>query len=105
MSSRALQLARSTLINESFDIITKIPFVKNKWITAEAWLDLMKKEIPNCAITDISLRLFKLYLFNSGRVIQSGYFASLSGYYSRSKKNEIGWCDGSEENLHLHSGD
>ena len=50
MVSCALQLAQSTLINESFDIVTKIPFVKNEWIAVEAWLDLIKKEVLNCAI-------------------------------------------------------
>ena len=56
MKLRGEKLARSLLVNDSFDQVAKIPFVKNKWITAEAWLDLIKKEIPNCAITDITLR-------------------------------------------------
>ena len=88
MGSCAKQLAQSTLVNENFDRVAQIPFVKNKWITVEAWLNLIKKEVPNCAITDINSRWFKLYLFNSGRVIQSG--VSPSGYYSRSRKMKLG---------------
>ena len=70
MKLRGEKLARSLLVNDSFDQVAKIPFVKNKWITAEAWLDLIKKEIPNCAITDITLRCvyltkcFLLFLFS-----------------------------------------
>ena len=101
MKLRGEKLARSLLVNESFDQVTKIPFVKNKWITAEAWLDLIKKEIPNCAITDINLRWFTSYLLNSGRVIQNSNFPSPYGYYSSKKNDEINWDEGSEKRYML----
>ena len=36
MNLRGEKLARSLLVNESFDQVGKIPFVQRKWITAEA---------------------------------------------------------------------
>ena len=89
MNLRGEKLARSLLVNESFDQVGKIPFVQRKWITAEAWLELIKKEVPNCAITDISLRWFKTYLLNSGKFIQDSNFPSPDGYYSRQRKMKL----------------
>ena len=65
MLSRAEQLAQKHLIILCFDEVAKIEFVKNKWITAEAWFELIKKVIPNCAINEISLSGFIACLLNS----------------------------------------
>ena len=45
--------ARSLLVNENFDLVAKFSFLKNKWITTQAWFNLIKKEVPNCAINDL----------------------------------------------------
>ena len=89
MKLRGEKLARSLLVNDSFDQVAKIPFVKNKWITAEAWLDLIKKEMPNCAITDINLRWFTSYLLNSGNVIQNSNFPSPYRYKKKMKSRSL----------------
>ena len=47
MLVKAEQHARFSLANSCFDQVAKIDFVKNKWITLEAWFELIKKEIPN----------------------------------------------------------
>ena len=89
MNLRGEKLARSLLVNDSFDQVAKIPFVQRKWIAAEAWFELIKKEVPNCAITDISLRWFKTYLLNSGRFIQDSNFPSPDGFYARQRKMKL----------------
>ena len=89
MHLRGEKLARSLLVNDSFDQVAKIPFVQRKWIAAEAWFELIKKEVPNCAITDISLRWFKTYLLNSGRFIQDSNFHSPDGFYARQRKMKL----------------
>ena len=82
MNPRAEAAARFSLANVCFAHVAKIPFVKNKWITAEAWYNLIKKEMPNCAINDISLRWFTSYLLKSGKVSQNSNFPSQFGFYS-----------------------
>ena len=44
---RGEQLARSLLVNGNFDQVAKISFIPNKWIAAEAWLELIEKGVPN----------------------------------------------------------
>ena len=83
MNMRGERLARCLLVNESFDQVAKISFIHNKWITAEAWLELIKKEVPNCAIVDINLRWFKAYLLNSDKFILNSNYPSPDGYYAR----------------------
>ena len=89
MSKRSLQQARSLLVNECFDEVAQIEFVKNKWITANAWLDLIKKTIPNCGINDISLVLFTRLLLSSRRFSENFNFATEYGFYSHSKRMRL----------------
>ena len=55
MSSQAEKIPQSILMNECFDQVSKIPFVRNTWITAQAWLDFIRKEVTNSILTDIEL--------------------------------------------------
>ena len=89
MKLQGEDVARSLLVNESFDLVAKIPFLKNKWITTQAWFNLIKKEVPNCAINDITLRWFTAYLLNSGKFIQDSNYPSPDGFYSRKRKMKL----------------
>ena len=89
MKLRGEAAARSLLVNESFDLVAKIPFLKNKWITTQAWFNLIKKEVPNCAINDVTLRWFTAYLLNSGKFIQDSNYPSPDGFYSRKRKMKL----------------
>ena len=81
MSVKAEQHTRSSLVNSCFDQVAKIDFVKNKWITAEAWFKLIKKEIPNCILNDITLVQFKNYLIKHGQIVPNSVFSNAFGYY------------------------
>ena len=48
-----------------------------------------KKEVPNCAITDINIRCFKTYLLNSGKFIHNSNYPSPDGYYARQRKMRL----------------
>ena len=89
MSLRGEKVIRSLLVNKCFDKVAKISSIQNKWITAEAWFDLIKKEVQNCTLTEINLRWFKSYLLNSGRFIQNSNFPSPDGYYARERKTRL----------------
>ena len=86
MNQRVEQAARFSLVNECFVQVSKNEFVKNKWITMNAWFGLIKKEMPNCALNYISLRWFTSYLLKSGKVSQNSNFPSPSGCYLRQQK-------------------
>ena len=86
MNLKAEAAARFSLVNECFFQVAKNPFVKNKWITINAWFELVKKEIPNCAINSINLRWFTSYLLKSGNISQNINFPSPSGCYLRQRK-------------------
>ena len=84
MSAQAKQLARKSLVNECFDVVAKIPIVRNKWITADAWFNLIKSEITSCKINDISLQYVTKYLLSSGsRIVTNSIFPNSFGYYCR----------------------
>ena len=85
MSSQAERVARAKIVSASFDEVAAIPFVKNKWITSEAWLKLIQKEVPNHVINSLDVRGFTSIILKYNGIIENSNMVNNNGYYCRSK--------------------
>ena len=82
IESRALQ----SITISFFDYVATFTYIKNKWITIDAWLKLIKDTTSNTLINKVTSAMLKNYLIRSGKVIENSTFINQYGYYLMSKR-------------------
>ena len=90
MNVAANRVGRNALVHACFDRVANLPFVKNKWIEEELYVQMMRRYAENYSdihnlISNLTDRSIKSIISKSHCVSSDGSVSDL-GYYMRSTR-------------------
>ena len=78
-----------SIVTGTFDVLAKLPFVQNKWISTDVWFILAQQRLN--ISSDINESYFRRILFEKdSKILQNMSITSADGYYAQSMKKRDG---------------
>ena len=78
-----------SIVTGTFDVLAKLPFVQNKWISTDVWFILAQQRLN--ISSDINESYFRRILFEKdSKISQNMSITSADGYYAQSMKKRDG---------------